>query len=238
MTFPIARTVIAGAGLWLAAAAASGALAQAPAAGAPPSTAAPSPAAGPAPATPANPACDAGCVRANADRAVQACAPRIEAEAPGDYEWLLRPYGSIFQEADTPEQASSTVVRYRGDSIRFLSPQKEWLRAIYECGFDAGTRQVAYVRVRIGVLGKRSAVPVAAAAPAPRAPAAAPAATPAATPAAKPAAPGPQAAAPNPAPPAANSSAPQPASINLRAIGEPSLVDVRQIPAGARPPKP
>ncbi|WP_331288858.1 MULTISPECIES: hypothetical protein [Methylobacteriaceae] len=91
---------------------------------------------------------------------MQTCAPRIEAEAPGDYEWLLRPYGSIFQEADTPEIKAPTIVRYRGDSIRFLSPQKEWVRAIYECGFDASRQQVAYVRIQLGVRGKVSAVPV------------------------------------------------------------------------------
>lgn len=108
----------------------------------------------------APPACDAACIRGNADRAVQACAPRIEAEAPGDFEWLMRPYGSIFQQADAPEQSTSSVVRYRGDSIRFLSPQKEWIRAIYECGYDTARQQITSVRVKLGVLGKANAVPV------------------------------------------------------------------------------
>ncbi|BDL41804.1 hypothetical protein MSPGM_43940 [Methylorubrum sp. GM97] len=106
------------------------------------------------------PVCNNACIRGNADRAVQACAPRVEAQAPGDYDWLMRPYGSIFQEADSPEQPTSPVVRYRGDSIRILSPQREWVRAIYECGYDTAKQEVAYVNVRVGVLGKASAVPV------------------------------------------------------------------------------
>lgn len=112
------------------------------------------------PATPVAVACDAACIRSNADGAVQACAPRIEAEAPGDFEWLMRPYGSIFQQANAPEQPTSPIVRYRGDSIRFLSPQKEWVRAIYECGYDTVRQQVTSVRVQLGVLGKANAVPV------------------------------------------------------------------------------
>ena len=116
----------------------------------------------PAPQPPAAPsavACDVACVRGSAERAVQVCAPRIEAEAPGDFEWLVRPYGTIFQQADAPDQAASPIARYRGDSIRFLSPQKEWVRAIYECAFDTSKGQAVQVRVRLGVLGKASAVP-------------------------------------------------------------------------------
>ncbi len=106
------------------------------------------------------PLCDNDCIRRSADRAVQACAPQIEAQAPGDYEWLYRPYGGIFQEANSPEQPNSPIVRYRGDSIRFLSPQKEWVRAIYECGFDTARQAVASVSVKLGVRGKANAVPV------------------------------------------------------------------------------
>lgn len=106
------------------------------------------------------PICDNDCIRRSADRAVQACAPQIEAQAPGDYEWLYRPYGGIFQEANSPEQPNSSIVRYRGDSIRFLSPQKEWVRAIYECGFDTAKQAVASVSVKLGVRGKANAVPV------------------------------------------------------------------------------
>lgn len=97
--------------------------------------------------------CDAGCVRANSEAAAQLCAPRVEAEAPTDFEWVSRPFAKIFQQAEAPEGAS-TLVRYRGDSIRFLSPQKEWVRVTYECGFDAGKRAVEYVRVRLGRLDK------------------------------------------------------------------------------------
>lgn len=104
--------------------------------------------------------CDNDCIRRSAERAVQACAPRIEAQAPGDYEWLYRPYGGIFQEANPPEQPNSPVVRYRGDSIRFLSPQKEWVRAIYDCGYDTAKQEVAYLNVRLGVRGKANPVPV------------------------------------------------------------------------------
>ncbi|KQP04859.1 hypothetical protein ASF28_18685 [Methylobacterium sp. Leaf99] len=156
------------------------------------------------------------------DRAVQACAPRVEAEAPGDYDWLIRPYGSIFQEADSPEQPSSAVVRYRGDSIRFLNPQKEWVRAIYECGYDTAKQQVVSLRVRLGVIGKVNPVPVL---PAPKPQARAPQPPPG------PAAPGP--AAPGQAQPPAPATAP---TVDRRRVGEPNDVSVLQIksPPGAR----
>ncbi len=102
--------------------------------------------------------CDAACVRANNEIASQLCAPKVEAEAPTDYEWVSRPFAKIFQQAEAPE-GTATVVRYRGDSIRFLSPQKEWVRVTYECGFDAAKRSVAYVRVRLGRLDKAEAPP-------------------------------------------------------------------------------
>ncbi|MDP4023763.1 hypothetical protein Q8W71_14095 [Methylobacterium sp. NEAU 140] len=92
------------------------------------------------------------------DRAVQACAPRIEALAPNDFEWMRRPVGGIFQEAETPESPTSAVVRYQGDSIRFLSPQREWARIIYECRWDAAAGQVVAVNVRLGILGKPNAI--------------------------------------------------------------------------------
>ncbi|WP_457107993.1 hypothetical protein [Methylobacterium sp. P5_C11] len=111
-------------------------------------------------------------MRANNELASQACAPRIEAQAPTDFEWVSRPFAKIFQQAEAPE-AASTVVRYRGDSIRFLSPAKEWVRVTYECGFDAASHSVAYVRVRLGRLDKADAPapqqqPVRANAPAPQ----------------------------------------------------------------------
>ena len=118
------------------------------------------PAAAPIPAVaapaPVAAGCDANCVRANNEIAGQLCAPKIEAEAPTDYEWVSRPFAKIFQQAEAPE-GTNTVVRYRGDSIRFLSPQKEWLRVTYECGFDAAKRSVSYVRVRLGRLDKPEA---------------------------------------------------------------------------------
>ncbi|MCX4197760.1 hypothetical protein OMR07_21320 [Methylobacterium organophilum] len=104
---------------------------------------------GPGQPAPAAPGCDATCVRANNELASQICAPRIEAQAPTDFEWVSRPFAKIFQQAEAPE-GGATVVRYRGDSIRFLSPAKEWVRVTYECGFDAAKRSVDYVRVRLG----------------------------------------------------------------------------------------
>ena len=115
----------------------------------------------PAPATPGEnkPAsCDAGCVRASADRASQVCAPRIENEAPFDFEWLTRPYGGIFQEADPPA-AGGMIVRYKGDSIRFMNPQREWVRITYECAFNAASQRVEGVVVRLGRLNGRGLPP-------------------------------------------------------------------------------
>ena len=164
-------------------------------------------------------ACDSACVRTNADRAVQNCAPRIEAEAPGDFDWIIRPYGSIFQEADTPKQAAPNVILYRGDSIRFLSPYEKWARIVYECGFDFTVGRVAFVHTRLGVLGKAGAIPSLPKTPAGQAGARQTPPTP--TPQAQ--------AAPN---------ATQSATLDLRKVGEPSEVDVRQIPPGAKPPRP
>ncbi|SFV03675.1 hypothetical protein SAMN02799631_04021 [Methylobacterium sp. 174MFSha1.1] len=113
----------------------------------------PTPAQAAAVPPPAAPGCDSACVRANSETAAQLCAPRVEAEAPTDFEWVSRPFAKIFQQAEAPEGASA-LVRYRGDSIRFLSPQKDWVRVTYECGFDAGKRAVEYVRVRLGRLDK------------------------------------------------------------------------------------
>jgi hypothetical protein len=126
----------------------------------------------PAPAAPAAPPgpCDAACVRAFTDRAAQACAPRIEAQAPTDYDWVLRPYGNIFQQGDTPD-AEHPAIRYRGDSIRFLSPQKDWVRVTYECAFDPGVQRIVGVTVRLGRLDRPAPVqPGQAAAPRPSAP--------------------------------------------------------------------
>jgi hypothetical protein len=99
----------------------------------------------------APPQCDANCVRANATRAAEACAPRIEAEAPTDFDWITRPTSSIFQQAD-PSSPSDAVVRYRGDSIRFMQADKNWLRVSYECAFDVNSHAVVFVHVRSGRL--------------------------------------------------------------------------------------
>jgi hypothetical protein len=104
--------------------------------------------------------CDAGCVRSSAERASQVCASRIENEAPFDFEWLTRPYGGIFQEADPPA-AGGMIVRYKGDSIRFMNPQREWVRITYECSFNAATQRVEGVVVRIGRLNGRGLPPAA-----------------------------------------------------------------------------
>lgn len=163
--------------------------------------------------------CGSDCVRSNADRAIQACAPRIEAEAPNDFDWITRPYGGIFQEADTPDSVAPTVVRYRGDSIRFLNGQREWTRIIYECGWDAVVARISYVRIRVGRLGKPKAV---VSAPALRStgiekspsvarlPMTAPSAAPATT-------------------------SPVAPTLDRKKVGEPTLVEVRQVlsPAAA-----
>jgi hypothetical protein len=155
------QAVLIAATVWCAGTATAGAQ-PAPATGQPgASTARPTlPQAGPASApnqqAPNASGCDANCVRANNEIAGQLCASKIEAEAPTDYEWVSRPFAKIFQQAEAPEGAD-TVVRYRGDSIRFLSPQKEWMRVTYECGFDAATRSVRYVRVRLGRLDRPEA---------------------------------------------------------------------------------
>lgn len=97
------------------------------------------------------PRCDAGCVQANSDRAARACARRIEAEAPIDFEWVMRPFGNIFQQGDLAATGSS-IVLYRGDAIRFLNPQKEWIRVSYQCAFDVEQGDAKEVRIRPGRL--------------------------------------------------------------------------------------
>lgn len=97
------------------------------------------------------------------DRAAQACVSRIEAQAPTDFEWLTRPFGGIFQQAEPPD-AGKSVVLYRGDSVRFLSPQKEWVRVTYECGFDVALQRLTQATVRLGRLNQ-PAQAVASAAP-------------------------------------------------------------------------
>lgn len=119
---------------------------------------APAAAQSPAPVEARPAGCDAACVRAGAERASQSCAPRIENEAPFDFEWLTRPYGGIFQEADPPA-AGGAVVRYKGDSIRFMSPQREWVRITYECAFNSATQRVEGVTVRLGRLNGRGLPP-------------------------------------------------------------------------------
>jgi len=99
----------------------------------------------------APPRCDANCVRENAAKAAELCAPRIEAQSPEDFDWITRPNSGIFQQAD-PSSPSDSIVRYRGDSVRFMSSDKSWLRVSYECGFDASTKTVSYVHVRSGRL--------------------------------------------------------------------------------------
>lgn len=87
------------------------------------------------PAAADSPKCPEACVRANNEKASAICARKIEAQAPGDFEWISRPFSGIFQQAD-PSKPDNAIVNYRGDSIRFLSPQKEWVRVSYECAFD------------------------------------------------------------------------------------------------------
>jgi len=99
----------------------------------------------------APPRCDANCVRANAGRASEICAPKIEAKAPGDFEWISRPTPGIFQQAD-PSSPANSVVRYRGDSVRFTNAQNGWVRVSYECAYDVDTQTVVSVKVHAGRL--------------------------------------------------------------------------------------
>jgi hypothetical protein len=99
----------------------------------------------------APPRCDVNCVKSNAQRASEVCAPRIEAQAPSDFDWLTRPSPGIFQQADASSPADS-VVRFRGDSVRFMDAQKSWVRVSYECGYDVDSQTVTYVNVRAGRL--------------------------------------------------------------------------------------
>jgi hypothetical protein len=90
-------------------------------------------------------------VRANAPKAAEVCAPRIEAQAPTDFDWITRPNPGIFQQAD-PSSPSDAVVHFRGDSIRFMMADRSWVRVSYECGFDVSSQEVVYVHVRAGRL--------------------------------------------------------------------------------------
>lgn len=162
----------------------------------------------PAPAATPPSACSADCVRTNAEKALRPCASQIEAQAPNDFDWISRPYGGIFQEADAPEVPTSSVVRYRGDSIRFLTPQRDWSRIVYECSWDAAAGKVIAVKVRIGILGKPNAV---ATAPAPG------------TRPHEPARPAPAAVVAPPAAPTAN------LAVNKLKVGEPTLTEIRQV---------
>jgi hypothetical protein len=99
----------------------------------------------------APPRCDANCVRENAAKAAEACAPRIEAQAPADFDWITRPNPGIFQQADASSPTDS-IVRYRGDSVRFMTADKAWVRVSYECGYDVSKQAVSYAQVRSGRL--------------------------------------------------------------------------------------
>ncbi len=103
----------------------------------------------------APPRCDANCVRANAGRASELCAPKIEAKAPSDFDWLTRPSPGIFQQAD-PSSPTDAVVRFRGDSVRFMDATKAWVRVSYECAYDVEAQKVTNVIVRAGRLDQAS----------------------------------------------------------------------------------
>jgi hypothetical protein len=81
------------------------------------------------------------------------CVRPIEAQAPIDFEWMQRPYAGFFQEAD-PAEGQSALIVYRGDSIRFLMPSREWVRMTFECAFDVGARKLVAVRLKQGRLGQ------------------------------------------------------------------------------------
>ena len=113
---------------------------------------APSPAKTAAPSA-TQPRCDAECVKTNLNKAAAACARPIEAQAPFDFDWLTRPFATLFQQADQSSSEDS-IARYRGDSIRFMSPQKEWIRVSYECAYDVAAQKVVTVLVRPGRLDR------------------------------------------------------------------------------------
>jgi hypothetical protein len=102
------------------------------------------------PSAPTAADCDANCVRRSADSAAQACVPLIEAKAPLDYDWLSRPFGGMFTQAEAP--GKDGVIRYRGDGIRVLTAQNQWLRHAYECAYDPVARKIVDVELRPGRL--------------------------------------------------------------------------------------
>jgi hypothetical protein len=102
------------------------------------------------PSAPTAADCDANCVRRSADTAAQACVPLIEAKAPIDYDWLSRPFGGMFTQAEQP--GKDGVIRYRGDGIRVLTAQNQWLRHAYECAYDPVARKIVDVQLRPGRL--------------------------------------------------------------------------------------
>jgi len=104
----------------------------------------------------APPRCDENCVKNNLNRASELCAPKIEAKAPSDFDWLTRPNSGIFQQAD-PSSPTDAIVRYRGDSVRFMDASKSWVRVSYECGFDVESHTVTFVNVRVGRLDQPNA---------------------------------------------------------------------------------
>jgi len=93
--------------------------------------------------------CDNACVRRAADFAAQTCVPLIEAKATLDYDWLSRPFGGMFTQAEKP--GANGIIRYRGDSIRILA-HNQWLRFAYECAFDPAARKIVSVQLRPGRL--------------------------------------------------------------------------------------
>ena len=189
---------------------------------APPATPAPSartaqgqpPIVEPPPPAAAAEACDDTCVRRAADFAAQACVPLIEAKAAVDFDWLSRPFGGMFTQAEKPN--GDGIIRFRGDSIRILM-QNQWLRYAYECAFDPVKRKIVSVELRPGRLVPPAAVAQAAGAVVGQPPAQPP------TPAASPQAGKPQ--------PQAQTSQPQPAAAKpkpRRHFGEPSPVSITQ----------
>ena len=94
-------------------------------------------------------------LRRNADPAAQACVSLIEAKAAVDYDWLSRPFGGMFTQAEQP--GADGIVRYRGDSIRVLA-QNQWLRHAYECAWDAAAGKIVAVQLRPGRLVPPAAI--------------------------------------------------------------------------------
>jgi hypothetical protein len=100
--------------------------------------------------TVSGPCLDRACqARAHMELAQEACAPLIEGLSEGDFEWIYRPSGGVFDRFDWPDE-TGTAIRYKGDRIRFQTPSGSWARMRYECGYDVARGQALFARAERG----------------------------------------------------------------------------------------